>query len=87
MLIEEFVAIPIYGPGDDTVKISKRSIIDVRVINLGRRQDQPGRSSNWMVQVNVLLGKYYLLRTEGAPYATKEEALLVRDEFLGNIND
>lgn len=88
MLIEEFVAIPIYDHNDETVKVNKSNIIDIRVINVGRQANvHPERNANWYVQVNMLVGKYYLLRTENAPYATKEEALLVRDEFIGKIAD
>jgi hypothetical protein len=82
MAINKFIRIPIYDPTDETVKVNSENIIDVRVINRGSK---PGQVENWSVQVNMLSGKYYLLNTEGAPYATKEEALVIREQFLNSI--
>jgi hypothetical protein len=82
MAINRFASVPIYGPSDETVKINSENIIDVRVINTGSKD---GQAETWYVQVNMLAGKYYLLRTEGAPYETKEEALVIRDQFIDSI--
>ena len=83
----DFIAIPIYGPGDETVKVNRKNIIDVRVINVGKKKEIPDRTQNWYVQVLMLMGKYYLLREEEAPYASKEEAILARDNFLSALNN
>jgi hypothetical protein len=83
MAIKQFLPIAVLGPGDETIKVNIDSIIDIRPINVGAKA---GQAQNWYVQVNMLAGKYYLLRTEGAPYATKEEAMLVRDQLLEELN-
>lgn len=79
---QNFVALPIYNPTDETVKVNISNIIDIRVIDIGPRQ---GQEENWYVQVTMLMGKYYLLRLEGAPYGTKAEALTARDSFIDSF--
>jgi hypothetical protein len=77
-----FVVIPIYDHTDETVKVNVKNIIDIRPINRGPSLERP---QNWYVQVNMLLGKYYLLRTEGAPYATKAEATAIINTMIEDI--
>jgi hypothetical protein len=79
MALEDFVVVPLVDASDETVRVNKYSIIDVRIINRGSSIE---RLENWFIQVNVLMGKYYLLRDGAAPYATKEEAIEARDAFL-----
>jgi hypothetical protein len=82
MALADFVIIPIIDENDETVRVNKYSIIDVRVINLGKK---PTQNENWYVQVNVLMGKYYLLRDGDAPYANKAAAITARDTFLATF--
>ena len=77
----DFIAIPIYGPGDETVKVNRKNIADVRVILTVKNNQE-----EWWVQVLMLAGKYYLLRSGGAPYESKALALAARDEFLSTLN-
>ena len=82
MALADFVAIPLTGPSDQTVRVNKYSIIDVRVINGGKTQAQ---DQNWYIQVNVLMGKYYLLKDSGAPYTSQAAAITARDAFLATF--
>ena len=83
MALTDFVIVPLTDENDETVRVNKYSITDVRVINTGNRGGD--QAEHWYVQVNVLMGKYYLLRDGGAPYATKAEAILARDAFLATF--
>lgn len=82
MALADFVIVPLTSTDDETVRINKYSIIDVRVINGGSTQAQ---AENWYIQVNVLLGKSYLLRQENAPYANKAAAITAMETFLGTF--
>ena len=85
-VIAGFVPVPIYGPGDQTVMLNSESIIDVRV-----NWTVKNNENQWHVLIHTLLGKYYLMREAGAPFATKEEALEARDNFIAlfgeSLND
>lgn len=82
MALADFVIVPLVDETDTTVRVNKYSIIDVRIINRGPSTVQ---TENWYIQVNVLMGKYYLLRDGAAPYADKATALTARDAFLGTF--
>lgn len=82
MALADFVIVPLVDAADETVRVNKYSISDVRVINVGPKE---GQDENWYVQVNVLMGKYYLLREAGAPYASKALAIAARDAFLATF--
>lgn len=79
MALNDFVALPLTGPSDETVRVNKYSIIDVRVINVGTTSEQ---AENWFIQVNMLMGKYYMLQDGNAPYASEAAAIAARDTFL-----
>lgn len=84
MALVDFVTIPLLNEEDETIKINKSAIIDVRAIEV-KQPEIPG-SANWYVQVNILPGKYLLVKLEGSPYATKGEALTARDTFLESFD-
>jgi hypothetical protein len=83
MALVDFPIVPLTDKDDETVRVNKHAIIDVRIINAGKAD---GQEQNWFVQVTTVMGKYHLLRLEGAPYATKAAALTARDAFLETFN-
>jgi hypothetical protein len=91
MALADFVIVPLTSATDETVRINKYSIIDVRVINGGATQAQ---AENWYIQVNVLLGKSYLLvgtyTDDGGtpiypPYVSKTAAIAAMEAFLATF--
>jgi hypothetical protein len=83
MALNEFPVVPLTGASDETVRVNKHTIIDVRVINVGRTQAQ---NENWYIQVNMLAGKYYMLQDGSAPYASRQDAIDARDAFLDTFS-
>jgi len=82
MALNEFPIIPLTGANDETVRINKHTIIDVRVINDRSKTN----TQEWWIQVNMLAGKYYLLQDGNAPYASKAAAIAARDTFLDSFS-
>jgi len=68
MALANFPIVPLTDENDESVRVNKYAIIDVRVINVGKNSEQ---NENWFIQVNVLNGKQYLLRDGSAPYTTR----------------
>ena len=83
MAIANFPILPLTSKNDETVRVNKYAIIDVRVVNVGKSTTQ---NENWYVQVNVLNGKFYLLKHEEAPYQDKASAVAARDVFLATFD-
>lgn len=83
MALADFPIVPLTDPTDETVRVNKHAIIDVRIINAGKT---PSQEQNWFVQVTTVMGKFHLLKLENAPYSTKAAALTARDAFLATFN-
>ena len=85
MALADFVELPLLmndGTTINNTRINVHNIIEVKVINLGRRD---GRNQNWVVQVIMLMGKFYYLSLAGSPFVTQAQAEAARDTGLDNF--
>ena len=82
MAKENYITLPLFSATDESVRLNKEAILEFKVINLGFRN---GQNQNWIIQVVVMPGAIYNLKTTGAPYATYAEAITARDTFVTAI--